>query len=124
MKLLANENFPADAVVAPRAAGNDVGWIRADSPGVADPVVLARAVSEGRVLVTFDKDFGDLAFHAGLPTGCGIILFRLRAGTSAELAEKIVFALSQRSDWEGHFAVVEPGKVRLRPLPSSAVNPP
>ena len=117
MRLLANENFPADAVDALRACGHDVGWIRAESPGVADPVVLARAVAEGRILVTFDKDFGDLAFHSGLPAGCGIILFRFRAGTSAELARQIVAAISQRQEWAGHFAVVEPGRVRLRPLP-------
>jgi predicted nuclease of predicted toxin-antitoxin system len=123
MRLLANENFPTDAAQSLREAGHDVGWIRADSPGVPDPVVLARAVREGRVLVTFDKDFGDLAFHSGLPTGCGVILFRLRAGTSAELAQQIVAALSQRSDWEGHFAVVEPGKVRLRPLPTPPDTP-
>ena len=113
MRFLANENFPLDAV----EALHDVAWIRDDSPGVADPAGLARAVAEGRVLVTFDKDFGDLAFQSGLPTGCGIILFRLRAGTSAELARQIAAAIAQRRDWAGHFAVVEPGKVRLRPLP-------
>lgn len=117
MRLLANENFPLDAVEALRADGHEVAWIRADSPGVADPVVLARAVAEQRILVTFDKDFGDLAFRSGLPTGSGIILFRLRAGTSAELARQIAAAVAQRQDWAGHFAVVEPGKVRLRPLP-------
>jgi len=117
MRLLANENFPQDAVDTLRAVGHDVGWIRTDSPGVSDPVVLERAVREARVLVTFDKDFGDLAYHFGLPVGCGVILFRLRAGTSAELARRIAGAISQRQDWEGHFAVVEPGKVPLRPLP-------
>jgi predicted nuclease of predicted toxin-antitoxin system len=121
MKLLANENFPLDAVEALRADGHDVGWIRADSPGVEDPVVLARAARECRVLWTFDKDFGELAYRAGLPVGSGIILFRLRAGTSAELARQIVAALGQRQDWEGHFAVIEPGKVRLRALPTPSV---
>ncbi len=117
MRFLANENFPLDAVEALRSAGHDAAWIRADSPGVTDPVVLARAVAECRVLVTFDEDFGDLAFRAGLPTGSGVILFRLRAGSSADLARQIAAAVAQRDDWAGHFAVVEPGKVRLRPLP-------
>ena len=117
MNLSANENFPLDAVDALRAAGHDTAWIRTASPGVPDAVVLARAVAQGRVLVTFDKDFGDLAFHSGLPTGCGVILFRLRAGTSAELATQIVAAIAQRNDWAGQFAVVEPGRVRMRALP-------
>lgn len=117
MRFLANENFPLDAVEALRAAGHDVAWIRDESPGIADPVVLARAVAESRILVTFDKDFGELAFHSELPTGSGIILFRLRAGSSADLARQVCAAIAQRQDWPGHFAVVEPGKVRLRPLP-------
>lgn len=96
MRVLANENFPLDAVEALRAAGHDVGLIRSESPGVSDTVVLARAVAEQRVLVTFDKDFGDLAFHSRLPVGCGVILFRLRAGTSAELAAQVAAAVSQR----------------------------
>ena len=119
MRFLANENFPLDAVEALRAAGHDVAWIRDESPGIADPVVLARAVAEARLLVTFDMDFGDLAFQSGLPTGSGIILFRLRASSSADLAWQIASAVAQRQDWAGHFAVVEPGKIRLRPLPPS-----
>lgn len=74
MTFLANENFPLDAVEALRRAGHDVAWVRTDAPGSTDSQVLARAVAEGRLLLTFDKDFGDLAFHAGLPAGCGIVL--------------------------------------------------
>jgi predicted nuclease of predicted toxin-antitoxin system len=67
MLLLANENFPLDAVEALRTAGHDVLWIRTESPGIADTEVLARAVAERRVLITFDKDFGELAFRSKLP---------------------------------------------------------
>jgi predicted nuclease of predicted toxin-antitoxin system len=61
MRFLANENFPGAAIEALRAAGNDVAWIRVDAPGSSDPEVLARAAREERVLLTFDKDFGELA---------------------------------------------------------------
>ena len=67
MQLLANENFPLDAVEALRHEGHDVIWIRTDSPGSKDRDILHRAVTENRVLLTFDKDFGDLAFQFGLP---------------------------------------------------------
>jgi predicted nuclease of predicted toxin-antitoxin system len=114
---LANENFPLDAVEAVRQAGHDVAWVRADAPGSSDPAVLARAVREGRILLTFDKDFGDLAFHAGLPASCGVVLFRLTAASSAGLAAQVLAAVQSRSDWAGHFGVVEPGRVRMRALP-------
>ena len=75
MRFLANENFPGDAVRALRARAHDVAWIRTDNPGSSDQEVLARAMREHRVLVTFDKDFGELAWKAGLPAECGIVLF-------------------------------------------------
>jgi hypothetical protein len=39
-----------------------VVWIREASPGSSDSQVLARAQDENRILITFDKDFGELAF--------------------------------------------------------------
>jgi predicted nuclease of predicted toxin-antitoxin system len=120
MRFLANENCPLDVVEALRQAGHDVGWIRTDAPGSGDVAVLARAQAELRVLLTFDKDFGDLAFHADLPAGCGVVLFRLAASSASALAALVLAAIQSRSDWPGHFSVVEPGRIRMRPL----ANPP
>ncbi len=77
MKLLANENVPASAIHALRDAGHDVLWARTDLPGATDPHVLERAVRESRLLVTFDKDFGELVYRQGLAAAGGVILFRL-----------------------------------------------
>jgi predicted nuclease of predicted toxin-antitoxin system len=63
MSFLADENFPRPAVEALRLAGLDVEWIAEVSPGAADDQVLAHCVSTGRTLLTFDKDFGELAYH-------------------------------------------------------------
>jgi predicted nuclease of predicted toxin-antitoxin system len=57
MRFLADENFPGDAVIALRAVGHDVLWIRTDAPGITDQDVLARSLKDARVLLTFDKDF-------------------------------------------------------------------
>ena len=117
MQLLANENFPLDAVMALRAAGHDVLWVRTVFPGATDAAVLQRAVQEQRLLLTFDKDFGELAYRAKLPASCGIILFRLMAADSKTLAHWVNLALQSRDDWAGNFAVIESGRIRLRPLP-------
>ena len=117
MKFLANENFPLDAVDILRGAGHDVTWIRTHSPGAKDPVVLRHAISEQRVLLTFDKDFGELAFHAKLPASCGIVLFRIKARSSISLANAVLKAISSRVDWAGKFSVVQPTRIRVRPLP-------
>ena len=63
MRLLANENFPLDAVEALRAEGHDVAWIREDARGSVEEKVLERAQHEERIVITFDKDFGELAFR-------------------------------------------------------------
>jgi predicted nuclease of predicted toxin-antitoxin system len=120
MQFLANENFPLDAVEALRSAGHDVTWVRTDAPGLADPQVLAWAMRDRRVLLTFDKDFGDLAFHASLPADCGIVLFRLAAPSAADVAAAVLASIQSRNDWAGQFSIVEPGRIRMRPLPSSS----
>jgi len=117
IKLLADENFPRYAVDALREEGYDVVWIRTESPGIADEQVLERAMDEERVLITFDKDFGEMAFHQNLPADCGIILFRITTASGREAAQKAVRAVNSRDDWHGHFSVVDDRRVRMRELP-------
>jgi predicted nuclease of predicted toxin-antitoxin system len=117
MRFLANENFPLDAVEALRRLGHDVAWGRSDAPGSSDRAVLARAGADGRVLLTFDKDFAELAFRARLPASCGVILFRIPQRSAAQVAAAVSQGIALRHDWSGHFAVVEPSRIRLRPLP-------
>lgn len=54
MRLLADENVPRAAVPALQKAGHDVVWIRLSGPGSPDSEVLAQAVRENRILLTFD----------------------------------------------------------------------
>jgi len=117
MRFLADENFPGDAVTALRAAGHDVSWIRTVAPGSSDRDVLARPVAEGRILLTFDKDFGELAWRSNLPSGCGIVIFRMPISPQSKTATLLTELLTGRADWAGNFAVGEPGRIRMRPLP-------
>jgi predicted nuclease of predicted toxin-antitoxin system len=117
MLLLANENVPRLTVEALRAAGHDTIWARVDMAGSSDEDVLSRAQTEGRVLLTHDKDFGDLAFHAGLPATCGIILIRLGKLALDAVVNRTVQAISSRSDWAGHLAIIDGRRIRMRPLP-------
>ena len=120
MRILANENFPGDAVAALRLHGYDVVWVRTDAPGSRDQQILEWARADDRVLVTFDKDFGELAIRARLPVSSGIILFRISTPSSAHVARVAVAALDSRTDWAGHFSVVEDGRIRMSPLPSAS----
>src|SRR3972149_11391507 len=116
MRLLANENFPLDAVEALRADGHDVAWIREDSRGTSDDKILIRAQEENRIVLTFDKDFGELAFRSKLPAKSGVILFRITPISPQYIAQVAVQALASQTNWSGHFSVVEDKRIRMTPL--------
>jgi Domain of unknown function (DUF5615) len=116
VRFLADENFPRAAVAALEVAGHDVSWVRLAAPGAADAAVLAMAVRESRILLTFDKDFGELAAHSALSPDCGVVLFRVPPPNSDPAGQRIAARIVARDDWNGHFSVVEPGRVRMRRL--------
>jgi predicted nuclease of predicted toxin-antitoxin system len=116
MRFLANENFPGAAVTLIRTVGHEIVWVRIAAPGMSDPDVLAWAARDGRILLTFDKDFGELARASTLPPICGIVLFRLPMPKPGDVGQQLANLVTSRDDWAGHFSVVEPGRVRMRPL--------
>jgi predicted nuclease of predicted toxin-antitoxin system len=116
MRFLANENFPGPAIAAPRAAGHDVIWVRIAAPGITDREVLAWAAREQRVLLTFDKDFGELAKGSALPRACGVVLLRLPMPPPGDVGQRLADLITSRDDWAGYFSVIEPGRIRMRSL--------
>ncbi len=67
--------------------------------------------------MTFDKDFGDLAYRAGLRARSGVVLFRLPSVPPEVLSRFITDSLETQVDWKGHFCVVTELGIRMRPLP-------
>ncbi|MFT3878050.1 MAG: DUF5615 family PIN-like protein [Gemmatales bacterium] len=116
MRLLANENFPRVMVEALVAEGHDVIWIRTSAPGSIDEDILARSVAESRILLTFDKDFGELTFRAGHEASAGIILFRIDLSNIDEAVELVIKTINSRQDWAGHFTTVSNKRIRMRAL--------
>lgn len=118
LRLALNENISGSVALALRRAGYDVLSVKETMCGADDRTVLARAQAETRILVTQDKDFGELAFNYGLPGECGIIFFRLSNSDPEADKERMRNAITSRDDWAGHFAVVSDDRIRMRPLPS------
>ena len=116
MRFLANENVPGAAVSVLTAAGHDVIWVRTAAPGAADADVLAWAAREERILLTFDKDFGELAWASSLPATSGVVLLRIPMPRPGDTGHRIADLITARDDWAGHFSVIEPGRVRMRPI--------
>ena len=100
-----------------RRASWDVVAIAELHPGISDEAVAAMCSEEGRVLLTFDKDFGELLFRRGLEANSGTILFRVTPDTP-EAAGRIALAVIESvPDLTGCFCVVTKDRIRIRPSP-------
>ena len=99
MRLCANENVPGECVAVLRQRGHEVLWIREVARGSGDEAVLARAQADARLLITFDKDFGELVFKGKI--------------VDAALGDKYIFlnVLGQ-----GRYPQLRPLRTRERPV--------
>jgi predicted nuclease of predicted toxin-antitoxin system len=117
MKFLADENVEGLVIQALRAAGHDVAEVATDAFGTGDSAVLERSVKEGRILVTNDKDFAELAFLQR-SVASGIIMIRLPYSNSREKAAHVEAVVADLGDrLIGAMTVVEAEATRRRPLP-------
>jgi len=104
MRLVADENMPAATVAILRDAGHDVVFITEDTPGKADADIMAQAVTNDRVLVTLDKDFGSLIHRERRPSPAGIVFFRLFQDMPPHAQARFVaHSLMAQDDWSGWF---------------------
>ena len=119
MRLLADENIPLASIQALRTGGHDVLAASETMARARDREVLARAGAEGRVLVTFDRDFGALAFTRGVSAPAGIVLLRFVPVTPEEPATVLLDLLGDSGlTFSGKFTVVDRERVRQRSLQS------
>lgn len=119
MKFLADMNVSMNTVFYLRRQGYDAVHLREQGLSrLADPLVLDKARKEGRIILTFDLDFGDL-----MAMGChelpSIVIFRLRDETPASVAAKLddVIRAKQGDLNEGTIIIVEDFRYRTRRLP-------
>jgi predicted nuclease of predicted toxin-antitoxin system len=114
MKIVADENLAYRMIKALRNEGFEVISIEEDTPSIPDNNVLSVAVKENALLITEDKDFGDLVMLHKLPHK-GILLLRL---SGMETDEKVIRTLdvieTYREELKDSFTVVDAKKVRIR----------
>ena len=116
LRFLADERCDFAAVRALRAEGYDVLAVAETIPGAEDDQVIKYAVREGRVLLTEDKDFGQLVY-AGGHTSCGIILIRYTAAMRSTLGARIVALVRGHGNrLPGSFVGLHPDRIRITAL--------
>ena len=116
MRFLADENVSRRVIDGLRAAGFDVMSVSEVRAGASDNEVLSTADREDRVLITEDRDFGELVVRQRLGVS-GVMLLELdRLSSAAEAARVTEAAMAHTARLVGNLLVVEPGRVRVRPL--------
>jgi len=117
MNFLANENFPLLSVRLLREAGHRVVSIIQEAPGSKDEDILKRAYTERLIILTFDRDYGELIYRRKDLTPAGVVYFRFGPATPSEPAE-ILINIMDRADLSviDKFTIVERGRVRQRAL--------
>lgn len=114
MRFIVDESTGAAVVECLRGAGHDVLAVAETMPRAGDPDILTRALSEGRILVTNDKDFGELVFRSG-QAHSGVLLLRLHDESAASRVRVVLTVLEQYADrLPSCFTVATEGYVRIR----------
>ena len=114
MNFVADESVDQPIISRLRADGHHVDAVSELSPGITDDEVLFLATDQGAVLLTADKDFGELVFRQGRAS-TGVVLIRL-SGLSAHIKEDIVSRVIKRysAEFSRAFSVIEHSQVRIR----------
>ena len=115
MNLLADESVDRQIVERLRADGHEVLYVAEVEPSISDNVVFDRANERLALLVTGDKDFGEIVFRDNRLSSGGVILLRLMGLSAEKKAEIVSEAFQTRgAEFPNLFSVVAPGKIRIR----------
>lgn len=86
MDFLANENFSLFSIKLLRKAGHKIASVIEETPGAKDLDILKRARKENLVILTFDRDDGELIYRHKSYIPCGVVYFRFNPSTPEEPA--------------------------------------
>ena len=114
MRFLVDESVGARLADWLATQGHDATAIARDYPfALPDSEVLALAHREGRVLITDDRDFGELVFRQRQPHA-GVIYFQLHSQTFASRTRRLAAVLADYAAQLDQFIVVDDADVRVR----------
>ena len=117
MRFLADESCDFAVVRALRSAGQDVVAVADISPRAEDAQILHLASQQQRVVITEDKDFGQLVFAFGKNTQ-GVIFLRYPSSVRLKIAQEVVHLVKGYGEkLTGRFTVVQPGRIRIGQIP-------
>lgn len=115
MHFLANENFPYQSILLLRQKGFKVTSVWEDYSGISDIEVIDIANKKELIILTFDKDHGEIIFKLGRENPPAVVFFRFK-GETPEAAGMTLLTIIQNEAFElkKKFTVVERENIRQR----------
>src|SRR3712207_2906004 len=115
MRFLVDESTGTAVAQYLRDNGHDVLAVGEVMPEADDALILARGASEGRIVVTNDKDFGELVFRSGMAHQ-GVLFFRLKDASATNRVRVLDAVLKGYAEHlPNHFTVATETHIRIRP---------
>lgn len=114
MKFLIDESIEYRIVTFLRNIGYNTLSVVESFPSLDDKTILSIAYNENRIIITNDKDFGELIYKLQLPHK-GIILFRLFEENYQSKEDKLQLILKKfKSKLQNTFTIVSKNKIRFK----------
>ncbi len=114
MNVLVDVSAGAAIAATIRGLGHDTAFVRDRDPRMPDADILDWAVSESRLVVTMDTDFGELVYRSG-QAHAGVLLLRLESARTAEKVAVVTDIFTNHAgDLPGSFSVYHRGCLRVR----------
>lgn len=114
MRFLVDESTGAAVAAFLNKEGHDVVAVADSMPQAIDSEILKLAVSENRIVVTNDKDFGDLIFRSGA-AHAGVLFLRLKDQSAANRVAVVKNVIEQHAnDLADNFVVATESHIRIR----------
>ena len=114
MKFLADESVDFPIIELLRANDYDIKSVMEEFPSEADDIILTVANNQERILITLDKDFGELVYRLK-KCHAGVILIRLDGVKPKNKATITLDMIEQHSaELRNAFTVIQPGMTRIR----------
>lgn len=115
MKFLANENFPYPGIINLRQSGFDVTSIFELHSGYSDQEVIDLAKEKKLIILTFDRDYGEIIFRYALPDPPAVIYFRFKGTDPLSTSNKLLELLINGDiDFSNSFTIIGLNNIRQR----------
>jgi len=117
LRLLADEHIARSTVEMLRRRGFEVKWLVEEGlQGIEDKSIYQMAVDEDRIVLTFDSDFGQMAY-ANPVYPPGIIVLKFRPRDVQECNQRLGQVLDAVGPMTNNLVIIHRIRVRIRPLP-------